>query len=95
MKDLEVNLPNFWGFGDIDSTLTGILELLFEIGGVLAVIAIVYSGIMYITAGGDSAKAGQARKNLTWAVTGLIVMILSYSIVSWIAEIIINGEFNE
>ncbi|MBM2820608.1 MAG: conserved rane protein of unknown function [Candidatus Berkelbacteria bacterium] len=56
--------------------------------GILAVVAIVYSGIMYITAGGDTARAESARKNLTWAVIGLVIVLLSLVMVNYIHSVI-------
>lgn len=58
--------------------------------GVLAMIAIVYSGIMYMTAGGDSAKAETGRKNLTWAIIGLVIVILSFAMVRYINSVFIS-----
>lgn len=54
----------------------------------LAAIAIIYSGLMYITAGGDAEKALKARKNLMWAIIGVVVATLSYFIVSEIGKIL-------
>ena len=52
--------------------------------GALAVLAVVYSGFMYITAGADSDQAEKAKKNLTWAITGVIIVALSSTIVYWV-----------
>lgn len=56
--------------------------------GGLAVLAIVYSGIMYITAGGDTAKAESARKNLTWAIIGLVIILLAEVIIQLVKSIL-------
>lgn len=51
-----------------------------------AFFGLLYSGIMYITAGGDAAKAQTARKNIVWALTGVIIAVMSYSIVNLVAN---------
>jgi len=47
----------------------------------VAVIFIVVSAFTMVTGGADSEKIEQSKKSLTWAVIGLLVIILSYSIV--------------
>lgn len=53
-----------------------ITEWLFIVASVLAVIALLYSGIMYELSLGDPAKAEKAKKNLGWAVAGIAVLFL-------------------
>lgn len=55
--------------------------------GVLALIAVIYSGIMYMTAGGDSTKAEKAKQNLLWAIIGIIIAFLAFIIIGWINNI--------
>ncbi len=49
---------------------------------VIAVVMGLYSGILFITGGGDAAKLATARKILLWAVVGIAVAVLSFSIVA-------------
>ncbi len=73
--------------GAVGATLT-ILQII--AGGLLyfaapvAVIAIVVTGFSMVGGGADSETIEQAKKHLTWSVIGLIVIILSYSIVRFI-----------
>lgn len=68
----------------IEGLLAAIISWLLGLAGGLALIAIVYSGIMYIMAGPDPTKAEAAKKNLLWAVLGVIIIVLSYVIVQWV-----------
>lgn len=54
------------------------------IGGA-AVLAIIIAGIMYIVAAGSSELTQTAKKALTYAVTGLIVVVCAWLIVSVVA----------
>jgi len=79
--------------------ITSIPDLIVRIGnwllsvvGVLAVLAIVYSGIMYITSSGDQTKAEAAKKNLTWAIMGLLVILLSLVIVNSVGTLLLRGS---
>lgn len=61
----------------------GINTALF-VAGLLAVIMIIFSGIRFMTAHGDPSQVKTARMTLTYAVVGLIVTMLAYSIVNWV-----------
>ncbi len=60
---------------------TGIKVVLITVA-VAAFIGIVYSGLMMITSGGDATKFALAKKNLLYAVIGIIVVILAFFIIS-------------
>ena len=63
-----------------------ILDSALLIAGGLAVIALIYSGIMYFTAYGDEAKAKLAKRNSTWAIIGIVIIVLSYTLVAFITQ---------
>lgn len=75
------------------STLLTPEDLLNKIGnwfiaiiGPLAVVAIVYSGIMYIMSQ-NTESAAKAKQNLTWAIIGIVVTVLSFAIIKEVAGI--------
>jgi hypothetical protein len=65
----------------IVNSILGLLGLVF-------VVLIVYSGFTWMTAMGDAKKVEKARKTITSAVIGLLIIILSYSIVSFVSNIL-------
>lgn len=56
----------------------------------LAVIFILMAAFNMVIAGGESEKLDQAKKHLTWAIIGLICIILSYSIVKIIIQLVVD-----
>ncbi|MDP3992679.1 MAG: hypothetical protein Q8Q05_00450 [bacterium] len=53
---------------------------------IVAIIAFVYliiSGVNYITAGGDAEKATKARTGILNAIIGIVVVVLSYFILTF------------
>lgn len=60
----------------------GISNILAVIAGITAVIIIVTSGLRYILAGGDPAKAKTARDSIIGAVVGLIVIGLADGLIT-------------
>lgn len=78
-------------FADVPAVISGVIDWILILAGALAVIAVVYSGIMYITAGGDSAKAEKGKNNLIWAIIGVVIISLAYVIIQWVQNILTNG----
>ena len=48
--------------------------------GLIATIMIIYAGALYITAMGDDTKLEEAKKIITYAAIGIVVILLSFSI---------------
>lgn len=67
-------------FGNLINTLIGL-------AGIVAVIFITTSGIKFITSGGDQTKVAEARRTLTFAVVGLLVVVLSFTILKVVGKV--------
>ena len=67
--------------GDLAKDFVNIM--LFAVG-ILAVIMLIWGGIRYVLAGGDSGAVSSAKKTILYAVVGLIVAILAYAIVNFV-----------
>lgn len=59
----------------------------FLFAGIVAVILIIYSGIRFITSGGDPKQVEGARKTMTYAIIGFIVILLSFAILNLISTV--------
>ena len=68
----------------VDKTLKNIVDFLFWVVGILAVIMIIWSSIRYATAGGDSNKLTSAKNTLLYSIIGLVVTLLSFGIVNFV-----------
>ena len=64
-----------------------IINALLGFSGVVAVFLVIYSGIQFIISGGEAKQVEGARKTLTFAVMGLIVVLLSFLIINIIATL--------
>lgn len=47
-----------------------------------------YGVAKYFTAYGDEAKAESAKKTITWAVIGALVVLLSFAIIKWVGALL-------
>ncbi len=67
--------------GSLSDTVSKVLNIIFWVATIMAIIYLVMSGINYITAGGDPEKADGARKGIVNAIIGLVIIALAYVIV--------------
>lgn len=75
---------------DKDTGLFGIakpiINTLLVIAGIVAVIVIIVGGISYTISAGDPAKVKKAKDTVLYAVIGLVVAILAFSIVNFVLD---------
>jgi hypothetical protein len=75
------------GAANIQSLLSSVggrvLDIVFLIAGVLAVIYLVYNGIQYITSAGNADKVKAARSGIINAVIGIIIIAAAYYIINF------------
>lgn len=65
-----------------------VLNFLLSIVGIIAILSMVVSGMMYLFSAGDASKAEQAKKYVWSSVIGLSVALGALIIVRQIAQII-------
>ncbi len=72
------------GTTTVNNIISTVINLFSVLVGVIAVIMIIYSGLRYITSGGDSAKITSAKNTIVYAIIGLIVVALAQFIVKFV-----------
>ena len=75
----------------IRGIITGILNSIIAISGLVAVIYVVIGGVNYMTSSGDTAKLEKAKKTILYATIGLVISALAFAIVNWAISAISNG----
>lgn len=71
---------------NLPDIITTIINVMLFIAAALAVIMIIYGGIRYITAHGDEKQVKVAKDTIVYSVTGLIIAILAYALVTFIFD---------
>ncbi len=61
--------------------------------GIVAVLAIIYGGYLYMTAQSNEAQRKKGRDVLTWAVIGLVVVIAAAVIVDVVVKGLVEKSF--
>ena len=73
----DAGLPD----GGILQIITNIMNWLLVLVGVIGIIGFVISGILYLTAAGDSNQIDRAKTAMTWSIVGVIVALMGYVII--------------
>ncbi|MBU0597709.1 pilin, partial [Patescibacteria group bacterium] len=76
------------GTADLQSTIINIVQWALGFLGLVAVIMIIYGGFVWMTAGGNQEKVAKAKKIITRAVIGLVIVLLAWAIVLWVFNFI-------
>ncbi len=81
------------GFADTDLlTIIGrIISVFLSILGVICLVLFVYSGAIWMTAGGDDKKVDKAKAILLNAVVGLVITLSAYAISTFILNVLGNA----
>lgn len=87
---ISIKLENPFKTGDslYDLIKAIINNIVLPIGGVLAVLAFIYSGFLYVTAQGDAGKIKTAHQALLYTAIGTAVLLGSWVIASVIENTI-------
>ena len=70
---------------DIWVVVGNLVRILLMLAGSLAVVFIIVGGLWYITSYGDPARLKQAKEILNYAVAGLIICLVAFSVVTFVA----------
>ena len=79
---------------DVYTISANIISIVLSVVGVIFFILIIYSGVMWMTAGGNKEKVEKAKQRIIQAIIGLIIVISAYSITYFVARSVENVAFN-
>lgn len=74
--------------GIIGTLLRNVIFLFFTVGGIATLIYFIWGAFDWITSGGEKEKVANARKKMTNAIIGLVLLSLSYFIVGLVGEVV-------
>ncbi|MCL5003916.1 MAG: hypothetical protein M1352_01440 [Patescibacteria group bacterium] len=72
------------GFNDLGSVVSAFLPVIISLAGLALFAYLLLGGIKYLTSGGDDKALMEARKIITNAVIGMIIVFISF----WIIRIV-------
>lgn len=78
------------GTADLQDTVIAIIQWILGLLGLIAVIMILVGGFRWMTAGGNEEKVESAKKLLTAAIIGLVIVLLAWAIVIFALGVLQN-----
>jgi len=78
----EVNIPQLTA----EVVVHNVLNIMYFLLGVIAVIVIIVAGITYSTSSGNQASITKAKNMILYAVIGIVVVISAYAITNFIID---------
>ncbi len=82
------------GTANIKDVINNILNIAFGFLGILATLLIMYGGWLWMTSRGDSDQIDRAKKTITGAVIGLIIILSAYAIARFVISQIYGASNN-
>lgn len=76
----------------VSSFILSIINIALAVAGLVAVLFLIIGGFRYITSAGNEETAEQAKKIITNAIIGVVVIILSFVIVRVISNALITNQ---
>lgn len=77
--------------GELTANISKIINAVLGLVSAIAVIALIYGGIKYITSLGNEDEAAKAKRVILYAIIGLIVIALSAVIVNFVLSKVKGG----
>ncbi len=75
-------------YTSINDVVGGVTNWILGIAAGITILFLIVGGIYYITAAGDEKQMGEGKKIVNYAIIGLVVILISYSIVLTLNAII-------
>lgn len=88
MSILPSGIPEKWTADTIVDLIGRLIKLGLALATAVAVIYIIIGAFHYFTAFGSEEKAATAKKTITWAIVGVVVIVLSYVLVNEVWQIV-------
>jgi hypothetical protein len=75
----------------IFSLVNNIKNILTGLVGIIILGMLIYGAVLYISSAGNDEKIQKAKQTMTAAIIGLIIIVCSYAIISFVANILGGG----
>jgi len=90
-----IAIPNFGdeiglGTADLKTVVVHVIQLVLGLAPLAAVVMIIIGGFMWMTSVGDEEKLMRAKRVISSAVVGLVIIIIAWAVVSFVARTALN-----
>ncbi len=76
---------------NLGEVITAIVQILLIVAASIAVIFLIIGGYRYVVAHGNEEATEAAKKTITSAIWGLVIIVMAFAIISIIANVLLGG----
>jgi type IV secretory pathway VirB2 component (pilin) len=91
LADNTIANPLGNGNTDLFAFINNLIDAILKIGAIVAVLAIIYAGFLFVTARGDEKQLGTAKNVLLYSVIGIAILlgarVISSVIITTVKEV--------
>lgn len=77
-------------YNTVNELTTGVVNWFLSVTAGLTIFFLIIGGIYYLTAFGDDKRMQEGKKIITYAIYGLVIILISYSVVTTLNSIIFS-----
>lgn len=79
------------GTRDVRETIASIINVALSLLGIIVLVIIIYGGFLWMTAGGNDEKVGEAKKWIFGGIIGLVIILSAYAIASFVISNLVTA----
>ena len=82
------NVGSATGLGtrDVRTTIGSIINVALSLLGIIVLVIIIYGGFLWMTAGGNDERVGEAKKWIFGGIIGLVIILSAYAIAQFVVS---------
>ena len=81
--------------GEVGNAMQNVINVVIAVLGIVAVIFVIIGAAQYMTSQGDSAKIKKGKDTILYAVLGVVLAVLAYTIVNFVLVSMFSGQTQE
>jgi len=89
-KPGTLSLPNFLGTGDPNVVIGRLVKGIIGVSGSIALAIFIYGGALWMFSAGNPDRVKKGKAAMTYAAIGLAIIFLSYTIVAFVLEALVQ-----
>ena len=87
----DVNCGKVDASTDLHGTVGAVLNIIYGVIGIIAVVMIIIGGIHYATSQGDPGRVKKAKDTILYAIIGLVIVLAAFAITYFVLDMISKG----
>jgi hypothetical protein len=76
------------GAQGLSAFVTNLINLIFIVGALVFVFMLVWGAFQWMTSGGEKEKVAEARKRITYAIIGMVLMAVTFLLLSILGKLL-------